>query len=525
MSQSNYLVHRTKIYLSAILAIAAVLRIIFLSKVPIGFYCDEAFDGYEAYCLLQTLRSSSGEFLPLFLKRFNIDYSEASFKYIIAPFIHVFGLNEFAVRLPAAIIGILTILVVYYIAKECFGKKVGLISALFLAINPWDIHFNRIAFRVNLLVLLFCLGMLFFIKSFRNPKYLPLSAAIFAVSLHTYTAGRVFIPVFLLALAIFFWEHLWSNKKQTLIAIAIFLPIFIFLFTQWTTPEGMVRVRSAGGIHNPLISAYSYLTYFSPKLLFFTGHPDYRFSNRSMGAFHYFELITIPAGLFFLLRENGKYKIILLLWLLLYPVPGFLISHYHANRGFVGAPIFAILSAYGISKILEQFRVSTKVYVSIIAFLAAASIAIFCKNYFVDYPNNSAYDWQYGIRDAIAYAEKSSYKCVVVSNDIGRSCGQSFIFVAFYTKYPPAQYQANQLNKTDANGDRVMGKYRIVKLPKDPAPVMKRSLHEKDKCLLIVDAKKMGEISATGFDLQQVSAIKDPRGVELIKLIEVTKKT
>jgi 4-amino-4-deoxy-L-arabinose transferase-like glycosyltransferase len=177
------------------LGLAFLLRVIFLGTIPNGFYCDEASDGYDAYSILQTGCDRYGEFLPLFLKGFGNDYRESIYVFLTLPFIKFFGLNELATRFPAAVIGTLTVITVYYLAKECFNNKVGLIAALFLAISPWHIQFSRIAFRAILLPWLFCLGVLFFAKSFRTPKYLPLSSLFFALSLYTYSSARVFVSL------------------------------------------------------------------------------------------------------------------------------------------------------------------------------------------------------------------------------------------------------------------------------------------------------------------------------------------
>ena len=162
MQESNKTRNNTVIYLVVIIAIATLLRLLFLETIPGGFSCDEAANGYEAYSILETMRDRYGKFMPLFLKILGNDYRESLYIFITVPFIKIFGLNEFGTRFPAALCGILTVIAVYYFVKECFNNKLALISALFLAINPWHITFNRIAFRVNLLPLLLVLGLLFF---------------------------------------------------------------------------------------------------------------------------------------------------------------------------------------------------------------------------------------------------------------------------------------------------------------------------------------------------------------------------
>ena len=112
--------------LAAILLLAALLRVPFLSSVPNGFYSGEASTGYDAYSILQTGKDQYGEFLPLLTRSFG-DYVEASYRYVAIPFIAVFGLNEFSTRLPSAVIGVLTIGALFSLVKIYFNTQTALI--------------------------------------------------------------------------------------------------------------------------------------------------------------------------------------------------------------------------------------------------------------------------------------------------------------------------------------------------------------------------------------------------------------
>ena len=55
----------------------------------------------------------------------------------------IFGLNEFALRFPAAIFGVLTIGVVYLLGKKIFSRKAGFIAAFLTAFLNIEILFSR----------------------------------------------------------------------------------------------------------------------------------------------------------------------------------------------------------------------------------------------------------------------------------------------------------------------------------------------------------------------------------------------
>ena len=66
----------------------------------------------------------------------------------------VFGYTTFVARLFSAILGILSIYGINILGKELINKKVGLISALILTINPFHLYFSQEA-RPYILLFLF----------------------------------------------------------------------------------------------------------------------------------------------------------------------------------------------------------------------------------------------------------------------------------------------------------------------------------------------------------------------------------
>ncbi|RMF22902.1 MAG: phospholipid carrier-dependent glycosyltransferase, partial [Cyanobacteria bacterium J083] len=129
-----------------ILFLASLLRFLWLDSIPSGFEHDEAANGYAAYSLALTQRDEYGTFLPLYLKSVG-DYRSSFYALTIIPFIKMAGLNELSVRLPAAIAGILTVVIVYYLVQEIFNNKnLACLTAFLLAISPWHIIISRLGF-------------------------------------------------------------------------------------------------------------------------------------------------------------------------------------------------------------------------------------------------------------------------------------------------------------------------------------------------------------------------------------------
>jgi 4-amino-4-deoxy-L-arabinose transferase-like glycosyltransferase len=85
----------------------------------------------------------------------------------------LFGVSEFSSRLPSAIFGILSIPLIFIIGRGLFNERVGLLSALFLAVSPFAIGWSRGCRMYALFQLLFLAGVYFFYRGFENPPVSP----------------------------------------------------------------------------------------------------------------------------------------------------------------------------------------------------------------------------------------------------------------------------------------------------------------------------------------------------------------
>jgi len=75
--------------------------------------------------------------------------------------------DEMALRLPGAIAGALTTLLIYLIAAELFGAEVALIAAALWAFDPTAIAFNRVAKEDTFLLFFFLLANVFWLRGQR----------------------------------------------------------------------------------------------------------------------------------------------------------------------------------------------------------------------------------------------------------------------------------------------------------------------------------------------------------------------
>lgn len=508
--------------LLAIVLVAALLRLAFLNVIPNGFQQDEAAAGYDAYSILKTLHTQYDQFLPLFSKTYEgtvTDYDESNYRFLLIPFISIFGLNEFTTRLPAALIGIFNVLTLYYFAREFFNRRIALVSAFFMAISPWHIQISRIAFRTVLFPCIFCLALFLFFKSLRDRKYLPFSGLCFGICLYTYTSARVFVPLFLLGLLYIYREELWRNKLQTFLAALGFLAIFFWLFSDWISPELMERANASICWHclinDPFLYFLYYISYFYPGFLFL-GDPSVRTTAVHTSFLLFTDLITIGISLVYIFKKKDKKYSLLWIWLLLYPIPAALTAGAYDLRAAIGIPLFCLLSAYGFVIMLDSFRtdslkkVNARKYFQWLAICSLiASFLFFFDTYFIGYYVDPPKSFQYGLREAIAFAEKSSYNCVVMSDRFHRLN----TMIAFYTQYPPDRYKASPIQPYTLT-DYTVGKYHVISIAK--AQVFN------DQCLYVIEPKEAHEIADQGYQLHRIHVVKNVRKqqaiIELVKI-------
>src|SRR3990167_7573491 len=93
------------IILTAIILLAAILRLYELDSYPVSLSWDEVAIGYNAYSIAQTGADEYSIKWPILFKSFN-DYKLPGYIYLDSIFVKFLGLSGFTVRLPSALLGV-----------------------------------------------------------------------------------------------------------------------------------------------------------------------------------------------------------------------------------------------------------------------------------------------------------------------------------------------------------------------------------------------------------------------------------
>jgi 4-amino-4-deoxy-L-arabinose transferase-like glycosyltransferase len=446
----------------AVVVLAAVLRVYQLGDVPAGFFCDEAGNGYNAYSLLTAGVDENGTRWPLYIWSFDVSYKNPVFIYSAMLPVAVLGLNEFSVRLTAALFGIATVAGLYFLGRLLFGARAALWAALFLAVCPWHIHFSRIGFELISFPCLFVAGFVQLMRFTRGERTLPLAALLLSLCVYAYAIAGLFVPLFALGFLLFYAAPLLRRWRQTLlaglVAAAILTPAVLFFLhdsrtgTQYFRYTTYLNPRAPWG---PQLATFAsnYLSFFSPSFLLFEGDPLPRHAVPGFGELHPAFVPFILIGVGVALLRGGRRGWLVLWWLVLYPVgPSLMTEIPSASRSLIGAPAFCLLAGLGIATVLDGVermlasmrwrRVASAAVAAAVLLAVGRESARYLEAYFVDYPKFSAagtHGFQYGYRELIQYMEsqRGRFDQLMITHT---DANQPHIFPLFYDRVDPLRW-------------------------------------------------------------------------------------
>jgi len=456
------------------------LRIPLLTSIPPALSVDEAGIGYNAYSILKTNKDEHGVGpFPIAIKSFG-DFKAPGTHYLLIPFISKFGLSPESIRLPTAILSIISIIAVYYLTLELFGnQQLSLITAFLLTISPWHIFISRTAYEpMNALV--FGLVSLVAILMSRKRKFLFFIGLLFmAISIFTYTAPILLLPI-IITLTLYIFRHQFFNKsRQNIILILSFIIsvlIIVIISIKYSSEKSQTTVFHAPitiqTIHHRLdlisqqqipqiisrsvVNKYdyifksvinSYLAAYKPDFLFY--RPDanitHSLGHLGFGNFYLFFLPLFILGFIIIFREYQQpaYR-----WIIGYVLISPLITALSIDSPVMHRLLdfhiaLTIISAIGLVKLISWLK-NSKFYllgsflISIIIFISTYQYIFY---YFFIFPRSSHHRLYTNLDKAIAVisAKADEFAAIYVSPQIHLN----YIYFAFFTPFAPSDFQTH----------------------------------------------------------------------------------
>lgn len=437
---------RAWLLLLIVTALALTLRIYRLDEVPPGFFRDEAAIGVDAQSVAETGKDIHGARYPVLFRALD-DWKHPLYVYGAVASVRALGPTKLAVRLPAAVFGAATVFLLALLALELTrDPRVAIASALFLAVTPWHVQYSRMAWESVTLGFSIVLALFLFFRARRlgGSWRHALAGAAFGLALYSYTAAKLLVPAFLVALAaIEKRDAKWirfvadrvrrqaekapappipiapseppvpvpavSRRDGVFLAVAFLLVVAPMIWVQaehWDDIQTRFRAVSVFREENPLLAAWrSYVAHLSPRFLFLEGDANAR---QGLPGFGGLLVATAPLCAIGLLRAFARMEpedLILVAWTAIYPLGATLTSEGipHASRSFLAVPLFALLAGSGLALVLDRLEGtrSRAVAATVVLALALGNAGVALRSYFLEYPGIPAVvsAWDGGVQE------------------------------------------------------------------------------------------------------------------------------
>ncbi|HUD20184.1 MAG TPA: glycosyltransferase family 39 protein [Patescibacteria group bacterium] len=441
---------KRNIQLIIIFLIAIGLRTIHLGTIPNGFHVDELDAGYIGRYIWTHGKDILGNYLPFVYNKFG-DYRPTGIFYLSGLSALIFGSTEFAVRFPAALIGGITVVAIYFLALEFFSNKsIALFSAILLAVMPWHLVLSRATSEGIIGLFFVILGLGLLMKSYRtnSPRMMIVAGLSLIASYLFYHPFRILVPLCLLPLLFTPGRH----KHIKLASIILFcLASFFTLLTVFTVAgngrlnqvafyqnpdlatltqdliagEGPNNVLEARIFHNKIVAftqefVKQYSSYFSTEFLIQTGGLPKRYAVPQEGLIYVSFFVLFIIGLLTIISYKVKWKSLYILYLLVIaPLPAAVTYEDTPNihrAVFLILPII-LLTAYGLYRLLDLVKSKTKNYIFlliIVLCIISVETINFWHYYTIFAPSSESYSRDDGLAQLVqlAYAEKGKYKYI-----------------------------------------------------------------------------------------------------------------
>jgi hypothetical protein len=497
--------------ITSLIIISIVTRFIALGATPAHLSNDEIGAAYDAYSISKTLRDEHNTFLPITFKSHGV-YRSALAVYLLIPSVALLGNTDYAARLPSALLGSLSIVLVGLLVWELSRKKkLALLSSLVLAYSPWHISASRSAIEANLALFFVVLGIYLFIFGYLHDKKSAVlgSYASFAISLYGYYTEWGLTPLILVSL-LFFYRKTIATRKVNLYGLVLFLLLSFPLLADFINKLTTSRASTELLIHEPsvrtylfnnyniflkaqvLISAFigKYSGYLNLKYIFFNGSHFLPNANPyQIGIFLFPLVIPFLCGLVIIKKYFHEHSNFLYALFFITPiVPALSRGDVSSLRNLPSVIPYSIIIASGLYFLYKKFIKKTLLKLTFSG-LIIISFSYFAATYIYHYPIQRAEDFQYGFEQMSRFIQQhyQDYEKIIIDPRFGNKdfyyYGVPHVYIPYYTYMDPVKIQNNwqvpngiaydkyEFRFVDWEAEKIQEKYLYI-VPQDNNPDM-----------------------------------------------------
>ena len=450
--------NKNRILFMATMVIGCFFRLFYIGNIPgnRNVYVDEAICGYEAWSLVNYGYDYYGYPLPVYLPSW--DSGQSLLQALCQmPFVKLFGLNSFAIRLPAAILGCVTLYAFYYICKKIKDEEFAIFALFILSVMPWHIMQSRWSMDCNFYCGVITIAFALLIKACEDKRFLPISFVVLGLSLYAYALPWTIMPILVLGITAYlvYMKKIRIDKYLVIsyiILALLALPLMLFVLVnldiipEIVTPLFSIPRLGAFRSDEIILSAKDVIknTYRSINCFITQDDGLVQDVTPMFGLFYKFSNIIILIGIahsFINFWNNRKrnvqyeFMFLLLFVLSLFIASTTEVSFYRMNMILIPLTYFLADGLYAIIDIAKSYSKQ------IVIFIYSVSCLCFLI-YYVAFQDDILADvYKDGLSYALDYVHKlkdsdtvSESATVHIISDI------SFVSVLFIENYPTDKY-------------------------------------------------------------------------------------
>jgi len=499
--------------LGLIIVLAIFTRLYQLGQVPSGLTWDEAALGYVGRMVITTGRDEYGDLLPTTFVSFG-DYKSPLAFYFTGSSTAIFGLSAWAVRLPFALAGVGSVLLIMWFTWRLWRQPwLALLAGFGLITLPWHFVLSRVGFEAGTALFFFLCLLTGWLEMHQLKANDSVKKWIFAglliiigttASLYTYHSAKIVIPLtwFWLIVHEFIHHRTWLNRQLKKIVVIVLsigvlsLPALIDILTG----PGLKRADSTTVFgQQDWLSTISLIgsnlaKHLSLDWLLLGPEPILRHGTAQFGVLLFGHLILFWLGLTFILgrsiqRFNRPSRLtrwqkkiqtffklsstsepttfrpwfwLILLFVTLLPA-AIGLDVPHANRALLAVVPVIMLMILGARELQRELsHTSFSLSIGLIVLLMIMQFSVFWNYYFTDYQAESSAVWLDGQATAVRLAH--TYQQDGQRIKFTDYYGQPLTFYAFYNDLPIQTYREFRVPNLDFGPVKVedFNKYDVV---------------------------------------------------------------
>jgi len=400
-------------FVGPLAAVTIVLYSWKLDQAPVHLTHDEVFFALHAESVAVNGTDLNGRFLPVFFSDRTYEAGREPLSiYLTALVLKLLPLSETAIRLPAVLVGVIDVILMFFVSRTVLGSAaLALAAAALLALCPAHLFYSRLALDV-VYPLPFLLGWLWLFLRFEEqarPWLLFASTFVLSLGVYGYASAELTSPAYLLlTCAVIVLGRHSHPRRVCAIAIAGFA-VGLLPFVAWhlVHPERYHDVIRAYAIYDaklsPLQGARDLATYrsigdrvgaywnsLSPSFLYFFGDSSVPDSTRRAGVFLLPTFALLGGGLYSFIRgprSNTSWTIVAGFFLA--PLAAIVEPVVATRRILAIVPFGILIAMYGWRLFASRFKYGPHL-VALTCALSLYHFVAFYADYLTEYRLRSA---------------------------------------------------------------------------------------------------------------------------------------